>query len=234
MPNKRSWLGIRLPWHRVTTTHCGVGRATVVNYRKERLPWLANGSQITAVHYPRDHRLEFFDVKSVAELHVDMLPFWSIDRSSFCLSAVSELTPWPAAEALYFRFSGCDLTDEYRFTFTVDDFISRWRPSFTPGWWTIDRPGVGVVLVKEFLNINDGIMRAVELSYQGLSMYKRGIMSCSDLAEHDKVWLIKVEELDVDRLTMYFSKYDAIQARLAARMYRQTLFDLAIEFEQPF
>ncbi|NTV48111.1 MAG: hypothetical protein HGB32_03580 [Geobacteraceae bacterium] len=233
MPDKRLWLGIRLKWQPVKT-YRGEGRGTLVCCQNHRLPWLVNKAHITAVIYHFEHRLEFFDAAAVTDLNDSMRPFWRLDRETFSLNAVSELTPWPSAQALYYSFTGEDLTEEYRSIIPINEFISEWRASINPGWWIIDRRGVGIALVNEFITINDGDIHAIELSPSGVSVYKYGLLKGADLADRDRILLLKIEQLDLDRLTKLFSKKDAISIRLAARLYHKTIYKLAIKYELPF
>jgi hypothetical protein len=230
MVDKRPWLGIRLAWRSVNT-YCGAGRSAVVDFRKLRLPWLVNRSLITAVIYP-DHRLEFFDAPAIADLNDTMKPFWTFDRETFSLNAISDLTPWPAAQGLYFEFTGFDLTEEYRSIIPVNDFIDVWRSNDVPGWWILDRRGEGITLVRDYESI-DGAVHAVEISYRGLSVYKYGFERASDLADHDRIHLLKIEHLEIDQLIRIFSKDAAISIRHAARFYHLTMYTLATVYELP-
>ena len=232
MTNKRPWLGIRVPWHPVDTPR-GKGRAAVVAFRKERLPWFAGSSHVTAVIFNNDFRFEFFAVQSVHDLGA-VNPFWRLDRETTSLSSLGDLTIWPATEALYSGYSGLDIAEQYRSTFVVNEVIQEWRSHAVPGWWVVDRRGIGITLVRELVAISDGAAHAVELSYRGLKVYKHDLLRGSDLAERDEMLYLNILKLDLERLTRIFSKIDALAIRHAARHYRLMLFDLAAEYALPF
>ncbi|KAA0895455.1 hypothetical protein [Oryzomonas rubra] len=230
---ERPWLGIQLAWHDVVTSS-GEGQAAIVSYRRRRLPWLKSRSHIVAVFYPVEKVLRFYDVPAIAELRANMKAFWTIDHEKIGINALEELAGWPDTEALYHRFTQLDLAVEYRATFAVNDLIRRWRPYGIKGWWIIDRRGDGIALVREFIDIRDGASHAVALSHHGMSLYRYDMLRGSGLADADRILLLKIKQLEMDRLARVFSRDDALAIRSAARHYRLMIFEMAREYELPF
>lgn len=234
MSRPASWLNNRKKWQPVALSHGASGRAAMVTFRPERLPWMTSTRLIAAVINHNDVALEFYVTDSVVRTDFTALkPFWKMELKSICLSALSELLIWPAAEAVYTECTGMSIADVYPSRLFAAQLIKRFQKKAVPGWITVDRGCFGLSNVRE-VDGKNGVVHTVELSDTRLTVYRGGLFECSSLAESDRIRSLQICKLHMNTLLMFMSKPDAISVRLMARVRLFQQFELAVEHELPF
>lgn len=234
MPEKRCWLGIRHQWTNHLSPSRGEYRATRVEYNKQRLPWLQSEKLVTAAIFEQGHTLELFDTADPGAVS-GLYSFWKSDRYIFTLNALAEFTRWPTTEALYFGFTGIDLPTNFRAVFDADGFVRKLKRYGLTGWYVIERgSSAGVSLVRELADVRDGSHRAVEVSCEGVAVYRYDLLRGSSMHEGDMIMHFQAMQLDMPRLRRFFSLESAISIRQAVRHYHLVMYELAVDYGLPF
>lgn len=230
----RTCFGIRAPWHPVSLSNGASGRATIVNYKRERAPWLRSGGRAVAVIDHSDFSLKLVESPEIGPDLLNKRVFSFLDQATISLSALEEFLAWPLTEAVYTEFTGYDLAEAFPSRDFAKGLMDRWAKASVPGWWYIDRGALGISFISELVQIVDGRPHAVEISDRHFVIYKNDLLGSSALADKDKIRTIRIDQLHFDRLTALLGKDDAINVRVIARYYRYWLYELALESELPF
>lgn len=235
MAGKRHWLGNRLLWKYVNLPDRGKCRTAKVPFNKKRLPWLRSNSYLTAAIFHAEHTLELFDTEDSDEIF-GMHPICRFDETKISLHALQDIIPsCMVVEGLYTGLLGVDLADKHRNDFTANDFLRFWQTRHVSGWWVIEKSGVGVAITRDYCCMHDQTVHAVQISSDGLSIYKFGLNRCSDLADQDRIVYKRISEASIDSMLRLFTLDSAIEVRLAIRFYRTAIYALAYEYEElPF
>jgi hypothetical protein len=230
----KTWIGITADWQPVKFRDHTQGKAALLPFRKQRLPWLSDQSRIlVAIHgglqllllYKLDHMMSY-------ELDVPAA-FLKITARDLTLKILAEFLDWPMCEAAWSGFARQDLVETTSQSWLGDAALKCWNKKPLPDWTPVHRGALGLSFLRD-VKLKSGVHGCLELTAQALILYNGSLAENEALLDRKIRQRWTVTAMEFYALNAVLDDETSIMARLLMRRYRQWVFQHQLEYELPF
>lgn len=225
-----SWLHIRTDWVSLSSSTV---RATLVSYRRDRLPWYQEKFIMAAV-IDSDLLLLKTQLTKIQEIKtIDLCDeIVRIKSADMCAMRIDEFASWPAGEAIYEGYIRKDFMTSFRLESPLSAaLLQNYRKNPVVGWQPVNRGALGLSFLYNCCNG----LGCLELTANTL-YYRHGtVVDNAGLYERAIVRSWDINDFDIDAISSLTGNVeDAIQARVMARRMRNDAWVWLVHNELPF
>ena len=233
---KASWLGTKARWQLVRFDDNTDGRAALIFFRRQRLPWVSDKKYLLAAINSSDHSLRLYKMDTMP---AEPLPAYSalltLNSTSNLLTKLEQFFDWPMVEAVYSGYTRMDLTENIQANWIAEATMERWRVAPIAGWWPVHRGGLGLSFLRDAVDVRDNTSCCIEVTPTKIRIYQGPIAENEALADQRIIKLWNLHDLDVIRLHQILGPDDLVKVRQISRQWRYWLYQSVLEMEKlPF